>query len=168
MIENKDAKDLLEVYSDLHALPLFNSDNCHGSNFYITNLVDMENTIKYWLLEYTENKGFVRFSIIDKAIGKCVGTIEMFHRIAEDDFNHCGLLRIDLSSHYEKKEFIEEILKLVTDPFFEWFSCKNIITKAPLYAVERISALKACEYALSDVPLKGAYRLYYDYWMKNK
>ena len=41
-IEEQDAEDLLEVYSDLNALPFFNSDNCHGSNFYITKLLDMK------------------------------------------------------------------------------------------------------------------------------
>ena len=31
---------------------------------------DVENTIKYWLIEYRENRGFVRFSIDDKKTGK--------------------------------------------------------------------------------------------------
>ena len=52
LIEEKDADDLLKVYSDINALPFFNSDNCHGSNFYCAVRKDMENTIKYWLLEY--------------------------------------------------------------------------------------------------------------------
>lgn len=33
-VEETDALDLLEVYSDKNALPFFNSDNCHGDNFY--------------------------------------------------------------------------------------------------------------------------------------
>ena len=33
-IQIDDAKELLEVYSDKNALPFFNSDNCHGDNFY--------------------------------------------------------------------------------------------------------------------------------------
>ncbi|MDE7161741.1 MAG: hypothetical protein K2N65_03165, partial [Anaeroplasmataceae bacterium] len=41
LIEEKDAEDLLQIYSDKLALPFFNSDNCHGSNFYITNMEDM-------------------------------------------------------------------------------------------------------------------------------
>lgn len=32
-----DAKDLVSVYSDKNALPFFNSDNCHGDNFYYPN-----------------------------------------------------------------------------------------------------------------------------------
>ena len=34
MVEENDIKDLLKVYSDINAVPLFNSDNCHGDNFY--------------------------------------------------------------------------------------------------------------------------------------
>lgn len=34
MVEENDVKDLLKVYSDINAVPLFNSDNCHGDNFY--------------------------------------------------------------------------------------------------------------------------------------
>lgn len=167
-IEEKDAKDLLEVYSDVHALPLFNSDNCHGSNFYITNLKDMENTIKYWLIEYFENKGFVRFSILDRSKEKCIGTIEMFHRLAEDAFNHCGVLRLDLRSDYEKATIIEEILSEITEPFFDLFSCDRIISKAANYAVERMAAFKVCGYRLSEDVLIGNYRTYYDYWVKTK
>lgn len=32
-----DAEDLVSVYSDKNALPFFNSDNCHGDNFYYPN-----------------------------------------------------------------------------------------------------------------------------------
>lgn len=167
-IEETDAKDLMEVYSDLNALPFFNSDNCHGSNFYITNQVDMKNTIRYWLMEYFETQGFVRFSIVDKGIEKCIGTIEMFHRLAEDAFNHCGVLRLDLRSDYEKENPIKEILSLVTSPFFDWFSCDKIITKAANYAIERTKALKTCGYSLSNDALVGNYRTYYDYWMITK
>lgn len=59
LIEAGDAEDLTHVYCDKSALPFFNSDNCHGSNFYCRNLEDVQNTIKYWLLEYHEYKGFV-------------------------------------------------------------------------------------------------------------
>lgn len=34
LVEEKDAKDLLSVYSDKNALPFFNSNNCNGDNFY--------------------------------------------------------------------------------------------------------------------------------------
>ena len=39
-----DAEDLVSVYSDKNALPFFNSDNCHGDNFYYPNEDRMRQT----------------------------------------------------------------------------------------------------------------------------
>lgn len=47
LIEPRDAEDLLAVYSDKLALPFFNSDNCHGANFYCSTLHDVQESIKY-------------------------------------------------------------------------------------------------------------------------
>ena len=170
LIEEKDADDLLKVYSDKNALPFFNSDNCHGSNFYCAVRKDMEDTIKYWLLEYHEYRGFVRFSIVDRKTEQAIGTIEMFRREAEDFYNDCGILRLDLGSRWEKTEVIYDILALVTEPFFEWFGCSKIATKAPVYAVDRIEALKKAGYVKSDEPLIGHDKkiAYFDYWVIQK
>lgn len=169
LIEPEDAQDLLSVYNDKFALPFFNSDNCHGSNFYCRNLEDMKNTIKYWLIEYHENRCFVRFSIVDKRQGKAIGTIEMFNRKAEDFYNNCGILRLDLGSDYEKSDLIYDILSLVTAPFYEWFECPMIATKASVYAIDRIEALKKVGYAKSEEPLVGHDKTaYYDYWVINR
>lgn len=166
LIEDKDADDLLRVYGDKFALPFFNSDNCHGSNFYCADIQDMENTIKYWLIEYHDYKGFVRFSIIDRKQGKAIGTIEMFNRKAADFYDNCGILRLDLGSSYEKTDCIYEILALVTKPFYDWFACPRIATKAADYAVDRIAALKKMGYEKSDKPLIGKHEIaYYDYWV---
>lgn len=168
-IEEQDAEDLLYVYSDKLALPFFNSDNCHGSNFYITNITDMRNTIHYWLKEYYEYQGFVRFSIIEKKTQNCIGTIEMFHRNASDDYNDCGLLRIDLSSISEQTKNLSSILSLITEPFLDWFCCNRIATKAPIYAVDRIEALNQNGYEKKEEPLIGhTGTYYYDYWVFEK
>ncbi len=166
LIEPKDAVDLWKVYGDKLVLPFFNSDNCHGSNFYCSNLIDMENTIKYWLIEYHEYKGFVRFSILDKQENQVIGTIEMFKREAKDFFTNCGLLRLDLRRDYENQNCIEQILGLITVPFFTWFNCDKIATKAPIFAVERIEALKKAGYLKSEEILIGHDgKQYYDYWI---
>ena len=34
-----------------------------------------------------------------------IGTIELFHRTAEDFFNHTGVIRLDLRSDFEKSGF---------------------------------------------------------------
>ena len=62
-----DAEDLVSVYSDKNALPFFNSDNCHGDNFYYPNEDRMRQAIKFWLSSYS-SKWFVRWTIIDKVI----------------------------------------------------------------------------------------------------
>lgn len=168
LVEIGDAEDLLEVYSDRFALPFFNSDNCNGCNFYCTNKVDMDNTIKYWLMEYHETKGFVRFSIIDKKKNKIIGTIEIFKRLANDYYNECGLLRLDLRSDEEKAETIEAILEVCLESFYKWFDCRKIATKAALYAVERREALKKLGFESCEEPLIGKHQSisYYDYWVK--
>ena len=82
-VDAKDADDLLEVYSDKNALPFFNSDNCDGDNFYYPTKEKMLSAIDFWLRSY-ETKWFVRWTVIDKTISKAIGTIEMFHRKADD------------------------------------------------------------------------------------
>ena len=50
-IEDGDAEDLLKVYSDKDAVPLFNSDNC-VNGFYYTSIEEMKDTIAFWKREY--------------------------------------------------------------------------------------------------------------------
>ena len=38
-------KDILKIYSDKNALPFFNSDNCHGDNFYYPTKEKMDSAI---------------------------------------------------------------------------------------------------------------------------
>lgn len=170
LIEETDADDLWKVYRDKLALPFFNSDNCNGSNFYCEKREDVVNTIKFWLIEYLENRGFVRFSIVDKKAGCVIGTIEMFRREAGDYYNDCGILRIDVRSDYEKSEILYGILSLITNPFFECFGCSKIATKAAVYAIERIEALQKAGFIKSAQPFIGQNppRTYYDYWIIEK
>ena len=85
LVKTDDVNDLLEVYGDKNALPFFNSDNCSGDNFYYPTKEKMEAAVGFWLYSY-EKKWFVRWAIIDKTASMAIGTIEMFHRTAEDDF----------------------------------------------------------------------------------
>lgn len=170
LIEQDDTDDLTAVYGDKYALPFFNSDNCNGSNFYCATREDVENTIKFWLIEYHENKGFVRFSIVDKKAEKVIGTIEMFRREAQDHYTDCGILRLDVRSDCEKAELLYRILSLLIKPFYDWFGCSMIATKAPVYAIERIEALKRAGFCKSAEPLMGSQDgiAYYDYWVVQK
>ena len=99
LVESADAPDLLKVYSDELAVPIFNSDNCYGDDFHYRTLHRMQEAIDFWLKEYTEEK-YVRWSIVDRVSDAAIGTIELFNRSADDFFDNCGILRLDLRSDY--------------------------------------------------------------------
>ncbi len=163
-----DCDGLLKVYSDKKAVPFFNGDNCHGDDFYYTTADRMLQALDFW--EEAYSKGwFVRWSIIDKATGEAVGTIEEFHRAADDYFTNCGLLRLDLRSDYEKTADIKSILALIVRPSFDLFGCAMVATKAVPSAVERVAALTSLGFTARDEKLKGFDgTLYGDYYALDK
>ena len=146
LVEASDVPDLLAVYSDERAVPLFNSDNCNGDDFHYTSPERMQSAIEFWLWAY-KDRGFVRWAIVDKSIRRAVGTIELFNRSAEDYFNDCGLLRLDLRSDYERGDSIQEILSLIVPPAFELFACQMIATKIPPFATWRRAAAEQLGFA---------------------
>ncbi len=154
MVTTDDCLDLLNVYSDVKAVPFFNSDNCGGDDFYYTTENRMMEAIKYWLWEYGR-QGFVRWSVIDNHKKETIGTIELFHRDSDDYFTTCGLLRLDLRSDYELSAEIIKILRLILLPTFDLFECDKIATKANPEAIVRIGALNELGFNLSDEKLIG-------------
>ncbi len=153
-VEEKDVKDLLEVYSDKNALPFFNSDNCDGDNFYYPTEEKMLEAIRFWIDSY-KKRWFVRLAIVDKFNSKIIGSVELFHRISDDAFNGSGVLRLDVKSECEKKEILLDILSLVINPSYELFDCEQIITKVPIYAIERISAAQEFGFIKSEHLMVG-------------
>lgn len=148
-LEVRDTSDLLNVYSDEKAVPLFNSDNCNGDDFHYMSLERMQQAVEFWLWSYT-NKYFVRFSIIDKRIQKVIGTIELFHRDSKDYFNRCGLLRLDLKSDYDL------------------FDCDMVATKIPTFAGERKAAAVQNGFFATDKALVGGDdgKIYTNYYVR--
>lgn len=47
LVEALDVPDLLLVYSDKRSVPIFNSDNCNGDDFYYTSLERMQSAIEF-------------------------------------------------------------------------------------------------------------------------
>lgn len=163
-VQNEDCDELLEVYSDKEALPFFNSDGCHGDNFYYATKERMTQAIDFWRLAY-KNGWFVRLSIVDKNVSNIIGTIELCLRVSEDEFNNMGILRVDVRSDYEKEEVLYDIVSLIVPNLPEMLGCNGIITKAPIYAVERIKALQKIGFAKSEQFLIGKTGYAYDgYW----
>ncbi|MBQ4048911.1 MAG: GNAT family N-acetyltransferase [Clostridia bacterium] len=154
LVEPDDAADLLKVYSDELAVPIFNCDNCYGDNFHYQTLSRMREAIDFWLREYAEGK-YVRWSIVDRASDEAIGTIELFNRSADDFFDNCGILRLDLRSDHEQNESITAILTLILPEAFSLFDCNMIATKCvPLAAVRR-NALMRLGFIPTDEALIG-------------
>lgn len=154
LVSREDCADLLKVYSDPEAVPLFNSDNCNGDDFYYKTLERMKQAVDFWIFSYKEQY-FVRWTIIDKATMAAVGTIELFHREADEHFYECGLLRLDLRSDYETVDDIVNIVSLIKEATYDLFYCNIIATKAVPKATERIKALGELGFTAADKMLVG-------------
>lgn len=163
-VAKEDCDDLLAVYSDKNALPFFNSDSCNGDNFYYSTKERMMEALAFWDLAY-ENGWFVRFSIVDKAVSKVIGTIELCLRVSEDAFNNMGILRVDVRSDYEKEDMLYDLIALIMPHMSELLGCNGVLTKAPIYAVERIKAIQKVGFTKSEHLLVGHNGYAYDgYW----
>ena len=155
------------MYSDKNALPFFNSDNCDGDNFYYATKERMAEALAFWKLAY-ENGWFVRLSIVDKTTSSAIGTIELCLRVSEDEFNNMGILRVDVRSDYEKEDALFDIFSFITPQIPELLGCQGILTKAPIYAVERIKAIQKAGFTKSEYLLIGKAGYAYDgYWTIN-
>ncbi len=164
LFKDEDRDDLFKVYSDKNALPFFNSDNCDGDNFYYSTKERMSEAIAFWHMSY-ENGWFARLSIVDKATSGIIGTVELCLRVSDDEFNHMGVLRVDVRSDYEKETVLYDIFALVTPKLDEMLGCKGVLTKAPIYAVERIKAIQRAGFTKSEHLLMGKNGYAYDgYW----
>lgn len=160
----EDCDDLLEVYSDKNALPFFNSDNCHGDNFYYSTKERMLEAFEFWNMSY-ENGWFARLAIVDKEASCVIGTIELCLHNSEDKFNNMGILRLDVRSEYEKEDVLYDILLLILPHISEMVGCEGILTKVPIYAIERMKAVQKMGFVRSDHFLIGHDGYAYDgYW----
>ena len=164
LFKDDDCDDLLKVYSDKNALPFFNSDNCNGDNFYYSTKERMTDVLGFWHMSY-ENGWFVRLSIVDKATTGVIGTVELCLRVSDDEFNNMGILRVDVRSDYEEENILYDIFLLITPKLDEMLGCKGVLTKAPIYAVERIKAIQKVGFTKSEHMLIGNAGYAYDgYW----
>ena len=164
LFKNEDCDDLLKVYSDKNALPFFNSDSCDGDNFYYSTKEKMAKAIDFWSMAYI-NGWFVRLSIVDKTVESVIGTVELCLRASEDEFNNMGILRVDVRSDYEEEIVLYDIFSLITPEIKGLLGCKAVLTKAPIYAIDRINAIKKVGFTKSEHLLIGKTGYAYDgYW----
>ena len=125
----------------------------------------MTEALDFWNLAY-QNSWFARFAIVDKSIPSVIGSIELCLRVSEDAFHQMGILRIDVGSSYEKEDALYDIIALITPHIPQLLGCNGIITKAPIYAVERIKAIQKAGFTKSKHFLSGHNGYAYDgYWV---
>lgn len=161
----EDLEGLLAVYSDRNALPFFNSDNCNGDNFYYTTPERMKEAMDFWAYSY-KNGWFARMTITERSGSHIIGTAELCRRASEDAFDGMCILRVDVGSGYETEAVLTEIFGLILPHTDELLGTRGIVTKGPVYAVERVRALKNNGFTLSEQLLTGGhdgYR-YNGYW----
>ena len=161
----EDLEELLSVYSDLNALPFFNSDNCHGDNFYYTTPERMKEAMDFWEYSY-KNGWFARLTIVEKSGLHVIGTVELCSRVSDDAFNGMCILRVDVGSKYETESVLTEIFGSVIPYTDELLGTRGIVTKGPIYAVERNKALKNNGFVQSEHLLVGGHDgyQYNGYW----
>lgn len=145
LIKDEDALELLNCYSDVNAVPLFNSDNCNGNTFYNTTLEGMKQAVEAWKFCY-ETKQFVRMTIILNSTQEIIGTVEMFNRGVAPYYGVHGILRLDLMSKYENEDVLRAILILANNNFYKEFGVEWIVTKAIEAAGVRRTVLEELGY----------------------
>ena len=76
-----------------------------------------------------------------------------------------GILRVDVRSDYEQEDVLRDIFSLIAPKLEEVLGCKGVLTKAPIYAVERIKAIQKAGFTKSENLLIGKTGYAYDgYW----
>ncbi|MGN0778764.1 MAG: GNAT family N-acetyltransferase [Aristaeellaceae bacterium] len=159
-----DAAALMSVYGDETRLPFFNSDNCHGDHFHYPTLARMQQAVQFWLDSYAQGY-FVRWAMV--AAGGPIGTVECFHRVAEDAYGGCALLRIDLRGDMETPDINGACLDLLLPCLKELFHADRVAIKAPPVAQARREALRMRGFLPGDAPLIGHDGTRYgDYWVR--
>lgn len=160
LVKKEDCDALFKVYSDINALPFFNSDNCDGDNFYYATKERMAQALDFWDYAY-QNRWFARFTIIDKAAG-IIGTVELCLRVSDDAFDNTCILRVDLRSDKEKEDVLYELFSLLLSCLSTLTGDRAVITKVPLYAVERAKAADRAGFTKSAHYLIGKTGYPYD------
>ncbi len=137
----EDAEGLFKCYSNPEAAKYFNGDCC-GDDFYYTDFSKFVKCIEFWESRYQE-KDFVRFTVIDIALEKIIGMVEVCPSYKYSvDGNRMGILRLDLLPEHETGEDIQELMELLLEHVYEDFQVRSVIMKAQEDALIRRNVLK--------------------------
>ena len=142
LLRAADAAALLRCYADKKSVTFFIADHC-GGDFTMPSVADAENAVRVWLMCYARRE-FVRFVIEDGET--VVGTVEMFHSGSGDRPLPYGVLRVDVASPWERRDFLTALFALCGRELFAAFDVREMVTKAVPAAVERRAALEKLGY----------------------
>lgn len=132
--------------------------------FRLDSLQQAQTCVAAWLYEYSMGN-FVRWATVTD--GQVIGTVELFHRLSEDAFNHHGLLRLEVLPDWEDPATLCELLTPLHQHAYTLFDCFILTTKAPDFATVRQQALQQCGYMPSANMLVGNHGTAYgDYWVR--
>ncbi len=150
LIEQHDSDSLFCCYNSKSAVALMNDDNC-DFGFFVETPEAMRRTVGYWL-DFYRQRAFIRFAIVVNATGTVIGTIEGFGGTD-------GVLRVDVSSDFEKSCYLTEIFEFAPKSFRDLFGNDRLYFKAIPAAVQRRAALTQCGWQFV-----GDYRGFHDYY----
>ena len=159
-LEKDDFEELFPCYSDPVAAKFFNGDNC-GISFFYDDKDKFKECVAYWL-KAQEVHDFIRFTIINKANKKAVGTVEI---CPSSKYSYqerkVGILRLDIKSEFETKPVMDELFGILVSNLYKDFNVDYLITKAIPEALARLDVLKEENFmALSSgevVPFENYY-----------
>ena len=138
LIAEDDAEALLPCYRTPTAAVTANAEGC-SFGYGAQTVEAQQSVIRGWLDAYAARE-FVRLSIVDKAVDKPVGTVELCG--AGKD----GRLRIDLPAMYERADCLAELLE-TADAFFADFGCARLLVRSMDEAVLRAAGYTPCPQA---------------------
>ncbi len=79
------------------------------------------------------------------------------------------VIRLDVRSDFEKEDVLFELFSLINPGLADMLECTGVITKTPIYAVERTAAVKKAGFVPLDKPLvRDNGKEYYGYWVYMK
>lgn len=162
LVTINDAHDLLQCYADPKSQELFDTSTC-TSDFRYQTINEMQACIHFWLDSYKKRE-FIRFVIIDKTSERGIGTMEMFSAARHlAGYEGWGVLRIDLASSYETKEYLNELLSLSNTVYYSLMGVNRVVTKAIPAAKARITELLSTGFIPFEWPEPGREH----YWVRD-
>ena len=165
-VNEEDATELIECYSDAITKSHMNNDNC-GSEWDMHNIDVLIKGINGWKQEF-DDRFYIRWSVKHKQVNKIIGTIEIAPIPNTtrfwDGVCQTGILRIDIISSLENEATFTDIFKIVTNNFYTDFDIKNIIIKATPDDIQRILALENNNF---DKVKNNTFIPYSDYFIKS-